>query len=118
MKKHKKDIRKFLKNLEENQLVATPAKSAFFQREVEFFCHVIRQGVRKPSQVKILPLYKWEIPRTITELRGVPGSKKLCFRVCQGLLEVCRTTHGQVEGWSRECQVGFQESRSLESNIN
>jgi len=51
------------------QLVSSPAKSAFFQREVEFLGHVICEVVRKPSSGKLLPLQKWEISRTITELR-------------------------------------------------
>jgi len=70
---HTKDIRRVLKTLEDNQLVASLAKSAFFQRKVESLGLVIREGVRKPSSGKLLHLQKWEIPRTITELRGFLG---------------------------------------------
>jgi len=70
IEKHNKDIRKVLETLEGKQLVASPAKSTFFQVEVEFFGHVIREGARKSSPDKLLPLQKWKIPRTIRELRG------------------------------------------------
>jgi len=70
---HTKDIRRVMKTLQDNQLVASPAKSAFFQSEVEFLGQVVREGVRKPSLGKLLPLQKWEIPCTITELRGFLG---------------------------------------------
>jgi len=70
---HIKDIRRVLKTIQYNQFVASPAKSALFQKEVEFLVHVIPGEVRKPSPDKHLPLQKWEIPRTIIDLRLLLG---------------------------------------------
>jgi len=61
---HQKDIRRVLTILEDNQLVASPATSASPQRGAEPPCHVTREGVRKQSPGKLLPLQKWEIART------------------------------------------------------
>ena len=70
---HAKHLRGVLKTLEKHRLVCHPEKSAFFQREVEFLGHVLREGVRKPAPGKLLPIQKWELPKTVTELRGFLG---------------------------------------------
>jgi hypothetical protein len=70
---HKQDLEKVMKTLEEHQLVASPTKSTFFQREVEFCGHILRDGVRQPAPGKLLPIQKWELPRTVTALRGFLG---------------------------------------------
>ena len=70
---HTKHLRAVLKTLAEQRLVCSPEKSAFFQKEVEFLGHIIREGVRKPAPGKLLPIQKWELPRTVTELRGFLG---------------------------------------------
>ena len=70
---HTKHLRAVLKTLAEQRLMCSPEKSAFFQKEVEFLGHIIREGVRKPAPGKLLPIQKWELPRTVTELRGFLG---------------------------------------------
>lgn len=96
IEKHIKDIRKVLKPLEENQLVERRAKSAFFRRELELLDHVFREEVRKSSPGNLLPLQKWVILRTITDLRGFLSLTNYSFRVWQVLFEIFCTTHGQV----------------------
>ena len=41
--------------------------------EVEFCGHVLSAGRRKPAPGKLLALQKWELPQTVTELRGFLG---------------------------------------------
>jgi transposase InsO family protein len=59
--------------LAEHKLTCNPQKSAFFQREVEFCGHILREGIRRPAPGKLLPIQRWALPRTITELRGFLG---------------------------------------------
>ena len=41
--------------------------------EVEFCGHILRKGRRSPAPGKLLPIQKWEIPRTVTALRAFLG---------------------------------------------
>jgi hypothetical protein len=70
---HRQDVERVLDRLTQNQMVCSPAKSKFFQREVEILGHVLRDGIRKPAPGKLLPIEKWELPRTITALRSFLG---------------------------------------------
>ena len=45
----------------------------FFQEEVIFCGHVLRQGRRSPAPGKLLPIQMWELPGTVTEFRGFLG---------------------------------------------
>ena len=40
---------------------------------MEFCGHVLREGRRSPAPGKLLPIQQWELPRTVTELRGFLG---------------------------------------------
>ena len=66
-------VRALLKKFELEKLVCSPEKSHFFQKEVEFCGHVLREGRRSPAPGKLLPIQQWELPRTVTELRGFLG---------------------------------------------
>ena len=70
---HERDLRAVLETLQENELVVDPKKSHLFMREVEFCGHVLREGRRSPAPGKLLAIQKWELPRTVTQLRGFLG---------------------------------------------
>ena len=57
----------------ENRMVCSAEKSEFFQEEVEFCGHILRLGRRSPAPGKLLPIQLWELPQTVTELRGFLG---------------------------------------------
>ena len=44
-----------------------------FIKEVELYSHILREGRRSPAPGKLLSIQKWELRRTITELRGFLG---------------------------------------------
>ena len=44
-----------------------------FVGEVEFCGHILKEGQRFPSPGKLKALQKWELPKTLTELRGFLG---------------------------------------------
>ena len=62
-----------MERLNEQNVVCSPEKSKFFQLEVEFCGHILRDGQRFPGPGKLIPLQKWEIPTTITALRSFLG---------------------------------------------
>ena len=70
---HERDLLQVLERLEEQEIVCSPTKSKFFCLEVEFCGHILRDGKRSPAPGKLLPLQKWEPPKTITELRSFLG---------------------------------------------
>ena len=70
---HERDVLQVMETLERNQLVCSPSKSKFFHQEVEFCGHILRDAVRAPAPGKLLPIQKWELPRTVTQLRKFLG---------------------------------------------
>ena len=70
---HQKDVRRVLDTLKEHILIVDPRKANMFMKEVEFCSHILREGRRSPSPGKLLSIQKWELPITITELRGFLG---------------------------------------------
>ena len=70
---HEADIRGVLETLRENCLVADWEKARLFMREVEFCGHILREGRRGPAPGKLLSIQGWELPKTVTALRGFLG---------------------------------------------
>jgi len=64
--------RRVLQTLEKENLVCKP-DSPFFQQEVVYCGHILRAGRRSPAPGKLAPIQKWELPKTITALRGFLG---------------------------------------------
>ena len=74
---HLRDVFRVLEVLETHNLVCCPKKSHFFMTEVEFCGHILREGRRSPAPGKLLPIQKWEVPKTVTALRGFFGFDQL-----------------------------------------
>ena len=70
---HDRDIRQVLDRLQEHALIVDKRKAHLFTAEVEFCGHVLREGRREPAPGKLLSIQKWELPRTVTQLRGFLG---------------------------------------------
>ena len=49
--------------------VVDPKKCKFFVKTVDFCGNQISEGVRRPALGRMVPLAKWEIPKTISALR-------------------------------------------------
>ena len=73
VKLHDAKLREVCEKLAEYQLIVDPKKVTLFATEVEFCGHVLREGTRSPAPGKLLSIQKWELPRTITQLRGFLG---------------------------------------------
>ena len=70
---HERVVRRVLDRLAEHKLIVSPSKAHLFCTEVEFVGHVLREGKRSPAPGKLTALVKWELPRTVTQLRGFLG---------------------------------------------
>ena len=73
LQKHDREIRLVLDELRKFQMVASRKKAQFFQRSVNFCGFALKDGKREPLQGRILAVEKWELPKTITSLRGFLG---------------------------------------------
>ena len=70
---HDRDVRQVLELLGHWELVCDIKKCKFFVKEVEFCGHVLGGGIRKPAPGKLCAIEKWQVPRTIHELRAFLG---------------------------------------------
>ena len=70
---HDRDVRALLSRLAEFQMFANPKKARLFLREVEFCGHILKDGKRSPAPGKLLSIQKWDLPKTVTQLRGFFG---------------------------------------------
>ena len=66
-------VRANLATFAREKLVCSGPKSRFFQKTIEFCGHVLTEGRRSPAPGKLLPIQLWELPQTVTELRGFLG---------------------------------------------
>ena len=71
--RHERDVRRVLDRLAEYELIVDPKKAHFFCEEVEFCGNLLRDGKRRPAPGKLLTIQKWELPKTVTQLRGFLG---------------------------------------------
>ena len=70
---HDRDLRQALDTLHAAGLFAEPSKAQLFVEEVSFCGHILRNGQRTPAPGKLLPIKNWELPPTLTKLRGFLG---------------------------------------------
>ena len=70
---HEADVTAVLETLARESLVADFRKVHLFVQEVEFCGHVLKQGRRGPAPGKLLSIQGWELPKTVTQLRGFLG---------------------------------------------
>ena len=66
-------VRRVLKKFQEQRIVCKPAKSKFLEDQEEYCGHILFDGKRSQAPGKLLPIQKWEIPRTVIDFRGFLG---------------------------------------------
>jgi hypothetical protein len=73
IRNHEADLRKVLEKFAKEKLVVNGAKAHLFVESVEFCGHIITCGTRSPAPAKLLSIQKWEVPSTVSVLRGFLG---------------------------------------------
>ena len=71
--KHFSDVLRVMELLKIDKFVADPKKCKFFVKEVEFCGHILGNGTRRPAPGKLRAIEKWEVPKTMSELRAFLG---------------------------------------------
>ena len=67
---HERDVRGVLETLAKHNILVSPKKVQMFVREVEFCGHILSEGKKRPAPGKLMAVQKWELPATVTQLRG------------------------------------------------
>ena len=70
---HERDLREVLERLREHEIIVGQKSIRLFATEVEFCGHILKDGRREPAPGKLLSIQKWELPKTVTQLRGFLG---------------------------------------------
>lgn len=99
-------VRKVLLQFREQQVVCNFLKSCFFQMEVVFVGHILRAGRRSPAPGKLLPIRNWELPKTVTELRGFLGLTNYYSEYVHHYAEVAAPLMGKLRLNRQDGQKG------------
>ena len=73
LKNHAHNLDQVLDLFAQHNLVAKLSKASFFSRSVEFRGQILENGRRRPSPRKLDAIQQWELPTTLTGLRGFLG---------------------------------------------
>ena len=70
--KHDRDLRVVLERIKGAGMYVNN-KAQLFVTRVKFCGHILYDGKRSPAPDKLLPVENWELPKTLTQLRGFLG---------------------------------------------
>ncbi|GFV64353.1 retrovirus-related Pol polyprotein from transposon 297 [Trichonephila clavipes] len=98
------------------KLTIKPSKCKFAQQNVKFLGHIVGQGFRTPSEIKVQAVLEFPTPRTKTQIRaflGLAGYQKYInlFSVIAAPLTDAlkgRAKKGEIT-WTTECENAFRE---------
>jgi hypothetical protein len=111
---HEEHRRLVLRKLREHQLYAKFSKCAFWLKEVSFLGHIITNGGISVDPAKIEDVLKWELPRTVKEIRGFLGLARYYRRFIEGFSKIVKPLTTLLEKdrefkWTDACQASFEE---------
>ncbi|GFS81706.1 hypothetical protein TNCV_2706561 [Trichonephila clavipes] len=95
---HLKHMETVLQRIKTAKLTIKPSKCKFAQQNVKFLGHIVGQGFRTPSEIKVQAVLEFPTPRTKTLLR----SSRLLSKIYQSVLGNRCSIDGRVEGKSKE----------------
>ncbi|GFX56860.1 retrovirus-related Pol polyprotein from transposon 17.6 [Trichonephila clavipes] len=99
------------------KLTIKPSKCKFAQQNVKFLGHIVGQGFRTPSEIKVQAVLEFPTPRTKTQIRaflGIAGYyhkyMNLFSVIAAPLTDVLkgRAKKGEIT-WTTECENAFRE---------
>ena len=70
---HARHVEQVLELFAQHNLVAKLSKASFFSSSVEFCGQILEGGRRRPQPGKLDAIQHWELPQTLTGLRGFLG---------------------------------------------
>jgi hypothetical protein len=87
---HEEHLRLVLQKLREQQLYAKFSKCDFWLKEVSFLGHIITDGGISVDPAKVEDVLKWELPRTVKEIRSFLGLARHHRRFIEGFSKIVK----------------------------
>ncbi|GFT33935.1 retrovirus-related Pol polyprotein from transposon 297 [Trichonephila clavipes] len=120
---HLKHVETVLQRIKRAKLTIKPSKCKFAQQNVKFLGHIVSQGFRTPSEVKVQDVLEFPTPRTKTQIRAFLGLAgyyqkhiNLFSVIAAPLTDALkgRAKKGEIK-WTTEGEDAFREQKG---NIN
>ncbi|GFT00031.1 retrovirus-related Pol polyprotein from transposon 297 [Trichonephila clavipes] len=114
---HLKHVETVLQRIKRAKLTIKPSKCKFAQQNVKFLGHIVGQGFRTPSEIKVQAVLEFPTPRTKTQIRtflGLAGYYQkyinLFSVIAAPLTDALkgRAKKGEIT-WTTECENAFRE---------
>ncbi|GFW88666.1 retrovirus-related Pol polyprotein from transposon 297 [Trichonephila clavipes] len=114
---HIKHMETVLQRIKRAKLTIKPSKCKFAQQNVKFLGHIVGQGFRTPSEIKVQAVLEFPTPRTKTQIRaflGIAGYYQkyinLFSVIAAPLTDALkgRAKKGEIK-WTTECENAFRE---------
>ncbi|GFW28927.1 retrovirus-related Pol polyprotein from transposon 297 [Trichonephila clavipes] len=114
---HIKHMETVLQRIKRAKLRIKPSKCKFAQQNVKFLGHIVGQGFRTPSEIKVQAVLEFPTPRTKTQIRaflGIAGYYQkyinLFSVIAAPLTDALkgRAKKGEIK-WTTECENAFRE---------
>ncbi|GFT08752.1 hypothetical protein TNCV_663021 [Trichonephila clavipes] len=100
---HLKHVETVLQRIKSAKLTIKPLKCKFAQQNVKFLNHIVCQGFRTPSEIKVQAVLEFPTPHTKTQIRTcLLRSSGLLPKVYQSVLGNRCSVDGRVEGKSKK----------------
>ncbi|GFS61217.1 retrovirus-related Pol polyprotein from transposon 297 [Trichonephila clavipes] len=98
------------------KLTIKPSKCKFAQQNVKFLGHIVGQGFRTPSEIKVQAVLEFPTPRTKTQIRaflGLAGYYQKYINLFSVIAApLTDALKGRAKGeitWTTECENAFRE---------
>ncbi|GFU70318.1 hypothetical protein TNCV_2106571 [Trichonephila clavipes] len=114
---HVKHMKTVLQRIKRAKLTIKPSKCKFAQQNVKFLGHLVGQGFRTPSEIKVQAVLEFPTPRTKTQIRAFLGLAgyyqkyiNLFSVIAAPLTDALkgRAKKGEIT-WTTECENAFRE---------
>ncbi|GFT26836.1 retrovirus-related Pol polyprotein from transposon 297 [Trichonephila clavipes] len=109
---HIKHMETVLQRIKRAKLTIKPSKCKFAQQNVKFLGHIVGQGFRTPSEIKVQVVIEFPTPRTKTQIRAGYYQKyiNLFSVIAAPLMDALkgRAKKGEIK-WTTECENAFRE---------
>ncbi|GFW18363.1 retrovirus-related Pol polyprotein from transposon 297 [Trichonephila clavipes] len=114
---HIKHMETVLQRIKRAKLTIKPSKCKFAQQNVKFLGHIVGQGFRTPTEIKVQAVLEFPTPRTKTQIRaflGIAGYYQkyinLFSVIAAPLTDALkgRAKKGEIK-WTTECENAFRE---------
>ncbi|GFT08032.1 retrovirus-related Pol polyprotein from transposon 297 [Trichonephila clavipes] len=108
---HIKHMETVLQRIKRAKLTIKPSKCKFAQQNVKFLGHIVGQGFRTPSEIKVQAVLEFPTPRTKTQigLAGLAGYYQKYINLFSVIAApLTDALKGEIT-WTTECENAFRE---------